>query len=719
MQPKLFETIIGLSRIDYDGLNGYLFSGGIVVTVVDPHQQANQRNYGGHYNEGPEGFKPTTITGFLQWIGIWIMIRGRVRPGLSLVICRVFIIFHNCCCFMFSTFKTIRQEEEFENLPFGQKILTLRMTKSSLSESNRIITIISMKKTIIIGLLLMGLPAFAELSPVRTAVFPGECIHSYSPNGLWMVSELDVERSLLIRNLETGEYWTYFSDGMDEGVDYTLAMTRDVSNDGTVIAEVQNVPSYWRNGEWTPLDGAKGAMAAIIGSITPDGSVIVGSVSQGSSRQTKPCVWRRQPDGSYGRIEFLPNPVRNNVENGAQYINANAISDDGKTIAVSYRSGSGFNNLPYVYIQDSEGNWTSKSLADELINAPYKDMPQSPGAYRGPSIPNFEAYMTEEELERFYAESGRWVDEQYALGYNDDEVFAMGYVYAAEFMSEENRKKYEPLARAFADAYIPWANAVIEYNKKLAEVADKIISFEFNNVFISPDGKYVYATAYKSILEDPTDPEFGMVDYHAPVRFDVATGEYTLYPFDYDMMITYIAEDYSILGWDFDRDVYLYRPAYIIPGGETEPIEIPEYFKEKGNRYACDWLEQNLYQEVLIGFTQTGAYMWEDKWCVGKPVATPGLNLWGFGVSTLYWSTPPEWDAVLSTYVFNPDNELLPDDSGNENEDSGVEGIISDDIYRVTNLQGITVLETRAYDDVLRLVPGLYIVNGKKILIKN
>lgn len=576
-----------------------------------------------------------------------------------------------------------------------------------------------MKRILSVGLGLAALAAMAAPSKIHSDLFQGECIHSFSSNGEWMVSELEAERSLLIRNLVTGQIWTYFSDGMDNGIDYTLCMTRDVSDDGTVIAEVQNVPSYWKNGKWTKLNGAEGAMAAIIGAITPDGSVIVGSVSSSTSRVTYPCVWYRQEDGTYGDIQFLPSPARNSVENGAQYVNANAISDDGKTIAVCYRSGSGFNNIPYVYMQDENGKWTSKPLGDTLIQEAYKDLPKSPGGYRGPSAPNFEAYMTPEEIEEFYKASDDWVNEQYANGISEDEILVGGYLLAAEFMSEENRRKYEPLAQAFANAYLPWAKAMAEYNAQLDAVAEKMISFEFNNVFISPDGKYVYATAYKSKMEDPTNPEYGMVDYHAPVRFDVATGEATLYPFEYDMMITCITEDYSILGWDFDRDLYLYRPAYIIPGGTTEVIEIPEYFNDMGNAYAYEWFEENLYQEVLIGFTQTGAYMWDDKWCVGKPVATPDMSLWGFGVSTLYWSAPPEMTATLSTYLLNPEEDKLADDGPEHAAIEEIEAIQSAQEYKVVNLQGITILETSDYEKVKALPWGLYIVNGQKLIIKN
>ena len=578
-----------------------------------------------------------------------------------------------------------------------------------------------MKKILLLALALGPAISYAgKPSEIPSQRFLGECIHSFSSNGEWMVSELDYERSMVIRNLVTGREWTYYADGYEGGIDYTLCMTNDVSNDGTVIAEVAGIPSYWRNGKWTSLPGAAGHVAAMLGGITPDSRVIVGSMSGPSSRQTKPCVWYLQDDGTYAAPVYLPDPARNSFSGGAQYINATAISDDGKTVAVSLRSGSGFNNVPYVYTQAEDGKWTSKALGTSLFSSAAGDLPPNPGAYRGPSAPNYEAYMTQEQIDAFYAASNAWVDEQYAKGLSDDEVYVEGYRYAMEFMTEENREKYRPLVEAFATSYLKWAADMARYQEALDKVADQIVDFEFNNVFVSPDGKYVFASSYKSVVQDPTNPEFGIVNIHAPVKFDVATGNATVYPTDFDAIITGVTADYSVLAWDYDMDVHLYRPAYIFPGESTQAVEIQEYWKQQGNEYAYLWTERNFYQEVFLGMANNGNYMWGDAWSIGKPVATPDMSLWGYGGSTLYWSAPPSESYLLITGILNPNGENLnqtpeqPEDPS-DTDQSGVYEVVDYDnftSYIIYNMSGIPVGRGFNFNEstTTSLAPGLYII---------
>lgn len=539
-------------------------------------------------------------------------------------------------------------------------------------------------------------------SPVATQLFLGECIHSFSANGEWAVSELDVAGSMRIHNLLTGDSWTYMGSGDGDG--YDLATGRDVSDDGTVTAEVDGVPSYWKNGKWTPLPGARGGISAVVGGITPDGSVIAGSMSSGQSFRTNPCIWRRQADGTYGNPEWLPQPSSGG---GAQYINTTGISDDGRTVAVSLRSGSGFNNYPCVYKLGDDGKWTFRQFNASLMGED-DVMPVSPGSYRGPQAPNYEDYMTPEQLDEFFTATGyAWLDDLYAQGMNDDEVFVEGILYAAEFMSAANKLRYLPLARAFADAYLPWAKAMAEYQAALDAIADKIIDFEFNNVFISPDGKYLYSTAYRTIINDINDPEYGTVKKHAPVRFDTATGETVIYPWDYDALICCVTGDYSVLAWDYDMDAHLYRPAYIFPGLSTDAYEIQDYWLDyMGNEAAYEWFEQTLYQEVLIGFTASGAYRWDDAWSVGKPVATPDMSLWCYGTSTLYWSVPPSVDLILASFVFNP-----ADFDEDHNGESGIEASVEDGTLP-GELEIYTLSGIKSGNSTQGLQPGIYVVKS-------
>ena len=54
-----------------------------------------------------------------------------------------------------------------------------------------------------------------------------------------------------------------------------------------------------------------------------------------------------------------------------------------------------------------------------------------------------------------------------------------------------------------------------------------------------------------------------------------------------------------------------------------------------------------------------------------------------------------------------------------ENGDAGVDGITTDfdDTYRVFSIQGINLMNTSDSEDLKKLHPGLYIINGKKVMI--
>lgn len=540
-----------------------------------------------------------------------------------------------------------------------------------------------MKKSII-ALAVVAAGALNSVFADTPVVYPGEAINSISPNGEWMVSELDLERSMLIRHIPSGKIWTYIYNGLDGGTDYLMAMTGGVSDDGTVVAVVGSVPSYWRDGKWKAFPGSTGGVA-ILGAITPDGKTVAGSINrQGGVIGTSPCIWRKTDDGSFSEPEFLPSPGRDILGGSAQFLNATALSDDGSVIGVSMRSGNGFFHIPYVYRRNDKGGWESLRLGYELMNPEGRNV-SSPGNYRGPSWPDYFSYIDPDRLEEFLDYCGPWSDELMAQGKKDWEVSLLQLSMVMDFMTPEKKAKYEPILNSFLDAYMPWLEKQLEYEAFLQYLTLEGLNFEFNNVFVSPDGKYLFATAVKTILLDPGNPENGVLTKYAPVRFDTATGEYELCSFDDNVLISSVAADYSILGWEYDPDVYLYRQAYIYPQNSSECVSLPDFYRNEGNGEAYRWFEENLYQEVLTGVSENGAYMYDDAWSTGKPVATPDLSYIGFAVSTLYWNVPPNPDAIFHSYLLDTVNPFA--EEGNSNEDNAVESF-GDAAISLTPLKG-------------------------------
>lgn len=556
-----------------------------------------------------------------------------------------------------------------------------------------------MKRTLLLATALMATLGMTAASDVASTVFPAEAVSSISPNGEWMVSELDVERSMLIRHIPTGKQWTYIYDGMDNGVDYLPACTQSVSDSGIVIGEVHGVPSYWIDGVWTSLPGSQGLIAAMLGGITPDGSAIVGSLGTRTSMRTSPCIWYRNDDGTYGNPVFLPSTLRDIFGGGGQYVNATSVSDDAKTVGISMVSGNGFFHTVCLYQQDDNGEWSATQLGYDLVN-PTGTIVRSPGDYRGPSWPNFEEYMTQQQLDEMFAASEIWSAEKAAEGYTDEEISIMSLSFVMDFMSEDKRTAYQRVLDAFLKAYLPWRESYSEYEAFLARMIDEGMDFLFNNVFVSHDGKFTFATGYRTVVEDPLNPENGVVMFHAPVRFDNATGEPTVYSYEPDVLVSGVTNDYSVVGWAYNRDIYWPRQAYIFPQNSTEAVSIPDYMKEKGKENAFNWLEEMLYQEVIVSMNSSGQYQYDDAWCCGKPIPSADLGIIGFAVSTLYWTNLPEESAIFMTYLLNPDNAGT----------SGVESLESDSQLSVKVLPGGCLEVGDSVTDI-----NIYDVSGKLV----
>ena len=528
-----------------------------------------------------------------------------------------------------------------------------------------------MKHLLASGLALLALGAAAEPSTVPSHYLSGEAVYAMSPNGEWIISEMSGELSMAIRNLKTGKAWGYIHNGTDFGDSWDLPITRGVANDGTVVGEYNNVPSYWRNGKWTSLKGitrdSNGTVIAIVGAITPDGSTIVGSIGKGKgmyddAQMTYPCLWYRNEDGTYGEPVWLPNPDKDIFGNAPQYVNATSISNDGKTIGVLMRSGQGFHHIPYVIRQDENGEWSYQLLGMELLNPTNMNIPKFPGEYWGPDMPNVEDYMTDDQIAQFYSEGDKWIDELYAQGITDEtEITYLELEFAMQFMSEDKRAIYEPLMRAFLDQYPAWQKSFDEWNGFLERFDSQACDFLYNKVQVSPDGRYVYAAATGR----------GGSGGVGPVRFDMKTGETTQFTRTRSVFPTCITDDYSVLCKDYNSNDGI---AYIYPANSTRPVSFLDYWRDNTPLY--NWLEEHMYVQVVTGVTSTGNYQLGDQWCMGRPVAAADLSIFGFGCSTEYWYPEPADGTFVGTFIVNPDVlEGDPIQEQPEIEDSAVDQV--------------------------------------------
>ena len=101
--------------------------------------------------------------------------------------------------------------------------------------------------------------------------------------------------------------------------------------------------------------------------------------------------------------------------------------------------------------------------------------------------------------------------------------------------------------------------------------------------------------------------------------------------------------------------------AYIYPKNSTTAVSFLDYWKDDPKIYS--WMEEHMYKQVVTGVTSTGAYQLSDQWCMGRPVATPDMSLFGFACSSEYWYPAPEDGSFISTFLINPE---MPESDGVE-----------------------------------------------------
>lgn len=521
-----------------------------------------------------------------------------------------------------------------------------------------------MKKFVPLSLLLCVAGCMWGASEIPTQYISGFGVKSLSPNGKWMVAELgySVEKSMAIVNLESGENWTYKWSGADLADQWDTAFTTCVSNDGVVVGEMNNKPSYWtpQTEKWTTLPGfpiTSGYVAAIVGGITPDGSRIVGGMGKGAqdydAQMTFPVMWVRQEDGSYSNPVYLPGAEKDLMGRSPQYFQCTSVSADGRVIGASMRDGMGDFCIPYVFIQDDNGEWTCKMLGEKLLNPNDLVIPRFPGEYRG-STPDYIKYMTPQQQTEFYQKADEYLNQLWEEGKitNDEEWTVAEYKYAAEFMSPEAREAYEKELYGYLD----WQQTYNEYLEFLREFSMTATEFQFNNAVVSSDGKYLYATG-----STPASRGTG------PIRFDTETLEATVFscPSGYSK-VTYVSNDYTVLAGESGEGM-----AYIFPSNSTQGMAIVDYFAD--NESISAWMKENMMRDIVVSMV-SGTPRTEKRWCVGMPYATPDLSLFGFCVDTSNWYPEPEDGTFAGTFLINNDYDAsgIVDVIGSETSDLAI-----------------------------------------------
>ncbi|MDE5785028.1 MAG: hypothetical protein K2H98_00690 [Duncaniella sp.] len=570
-----------------------------------------------------------------------------------------------------------------------------------------------MKKSLLLILAATAGVSAATAQFKEPVIYSETAISRISADGHYAVSE--VYGTVKVMNLTSGTEVVYAASE-DGTYNYSLGHGNCVSADGSIIlASTLTYPidaSYLENGEWHQLNVPETEMSNLANGVTPDGSRICGSVGLNPMSFDEvimqiPAYWDRNADGTYSECKQLPYPDKDLFGEVPQYVTAISISADGKTIVGQMQFNSGSMAIPVVYKEDAKGEWSYSLPTKSQFNPDGLEPVENPGD--GPTPPNYEEFMTEEEIEAYNAA----INDYYNLGTPD-------YPNFEDFMTEEEKAAYVAAQEAYKTVYEEWEAKWEAYDIYRTSVNDSSPNFVFNNCFISLDGKSIVST-----LDSPdpnADPwSWFSNSLYTPASVDIETGDITKVNTEVmgdnnelvtlSLLVAGVANDGIMLLHNGLSSVPML--GYVAKGTELQTLV--EYLNAISPEYG-KWITKNMSHEVAVDYDpETWEEIFEEFTFTGLPHATPDMSL-----VSMYNSSPWDFMENAQSVVFE-----LPAMTGmasvsvsDQNLKVVAKGVISVPegfaALQVYNLNGQCVKTVSAPCGLMKLnvAPGAYIVKG-------
>lgn len=517
-----------------------------------------------------------------------------------------------------------------------------------------------MKKLLLLGAVCLAGAAFAQTNePVK---INGISVFQLSENGMYGVGQglinSDGVEGVEILDLSTNEYETY-----TQGYLFYYSFGNLITNNGEVIGQYNEDPAILSNGTVSTIAGL--TTSDEISCISADGSTLAGNY------WTKD--WNYLPfayDAVSGAIVSLDVP---NDFTGLkpQNIQPKAINADATVIGAMAANNAGNYYYPVIYTLKN-GSWATSFPSKAMFNPGNLPMPQAPAEV---NYPYPEEYMTQEESEQYYEAMDKYWEDTQTNPYPD----------AADYIVT-NKAEYEA---ALAD-YEAYSQENEAYQEEMNKILESSIMFDGNRVpVLSANGQYLAVAAFnESAGPGPRSAAKAANESVVIYLFDLSAGTVSeLYCANTAVAPHQILNDGTVIAAT-NQGYGVTGESYIALAGENTLVAFDSYLAGVDSESAS-WLKSN--------FTATGVVSANDD-----------LTLFVGGVTTFTMNQYDNFVGTYSTYVINL----------GEDTPTAVKGIqVENGVYTVYSLQGVKVLETTDAAQLNNL-KGLYIVNGKKVVLK-
>ena len=553
-----------------------------------------------------------------------------------------------------------------------------------------------MKRGLLLSLLapmavvLWAQSAMGELDGVK--IINSAIGHKISHSGVWVIAETYMGGTV-VYNTQTGADPVYYT--ADYGQGYV------VSDNGWIVGlelvdDEFNHPIIMADGkQWTP-DVFKNQTSGSLHSITPDGSRVCGMVGGGNTYRNLPFYCDIDANGNFGEIQILPFPDTDFFGSRPQYCSATWMSEDGKTIAGQMIDARGAFVSPIVYKEQSDGSWSYSLPSANMFNpnglpipAPFGDIDDE---YPDAPYPELQNFMTPAQYQKWEEALLEWELHNFAAAYDP-------YSRLDEFMSLENVQKYY-------DAIDKYNAAVEEYNEKnfaywdeLYEIADESLFFIRNAMSLSADGKWLASSAQ---VEDMSDPD-NITGKYVPYLCNLETGQWVKCgDSNLSLLTNQILPGGTVICNNPAND-NLPQISYVYIRSSKTLMSLYD-FVNNDDPTLGKWYRDNLTaDDLIVGEDETGGLITEKNVVItGSAAFSEDMSVLIAGVSGYELGIQDYFTYIIQDF------------------EAGVESLVaapSDGVYRVYNLQGVKVLETKNAQEVGNLGKGIYIVNGKKVML--
>lgn len=491
-----------------------------------------------------------------------------------------------------------------------------------------------------------------------------------SPNGRYVVGQ-DLFYNSYLYDTETQERPTLFYSAFPGDC-------HCVSNNGIFVGQSARdmkavVMAGTNDGDaLTPALLQRYAISTL-NAITPDGSRAVGWLSTSGYPIYRPMYCDLNEAGGVTKVVQLPIPATDMFgSKEAQGYVPHVISNDGKTICGLVTDASGQFSYPIIYRQDDEGKWSYTLPTEVDFNPNNLPLPEFPNNGEPPKQPHPTDFITQEKLAEWKA-----AEEQLKLT-GDQSINPMENL--DYYMTDEEYSAYLVAIQDFLKAMDVYLEEIDKYWAQMY-VFGRGQNYG-GNMFISHDGKTMIT------LKGGT-----------PYFFDTETGKYTPKQIKGSSGLTpaHYLSDGSFISITSQNSFLPYTSYIATPESDDGYILFTDFLKEKYPEY-YPWIEDKFMLSGVIGY-EGGEPIYGDYIISGVISVSDDFN-------TIVGGYP--YDAFFS-YVFHKESD----------ENAWVKGILEngEDTFKVFSLDGILLLDTADYNKVLSLPKGVYVVNGKKIVI--